>query len=260
MSLKLEGIEKFYTREGGLKVKVLDDINFEIKKSERAAVTTILAPFGSGKTTLLKVISGIVKPTSGRILLNSSDIDYQKAKVPFIPEAPSSFPWLNVWENIAFNSNLQTASKRSTEELISSTGLTGYEEHFPHNKSLGFRFRISLARALAVNPPFILIDDSFKNIKQEVKEELYGLLMKVSETIKQNFILATTNVIEAIQLSDEIYLMNKAPARIFRTIQIDRNDAALLKDQGTEKFTSLKTEIEEAFKSVQSIKTINYSL
>jgi NitT/TauT family transport system ATP-binding protein len=258
--LKLEGIEKFYAIEGGLKAKVLQDINFEIKQPERATVTTILAPFGSGKTTLLKIISGIVKPTSGRIFLEGSHIDYQKTKLPFIPEAPSSFPWLNVSENIRFALNLQTNSLRNIEELISLTGLTGYEEHFPHNKSLGFRFRISLARALAINPPFILIDDSLENIKQESKEELYEVLIKVSDMAKQNFILATTNVVEAIQLSDEIHLMSKTPAKIFHTIKIGRKDAPLLKKQGTEKFNLLKDEIEEAFKSVQSIKTINYSL
>jgi NitT/TauT family transport system ATP-binding protein len=258
--LKLEEIDKFYVSEGGVKVKVLNDINLEIKSSEKASLTTILAPFGSGKSTLLKIISGIVKSTAGKILLNGSLADYQKTKLPFIPEGPSSFPWCNVYQNIRFGLDLQSNSIRNIEELISLVGLTGYEDHYPHNKSLGFRFRISLARSLAINPPFILIDDSFKNIKQESKEELYELLVKVKDVDKQNFILATTNVIEAIQLSDEIHLMTNAPAKIFRTIKVDKVNTALLKDQDEEKFTSLKTELEEAFKSVQSLKTINYSV
>lgn len=257
--LKLEGIGKFYTGEGSMKVKVLQDINFEIKASE-SCITTVLAPFGSGKSTLLKIISGVVKPTAGKIFLNGSQIDYQKTKIPFVPEVPSSFPWLNVYQNIRFELDLETNNIRNIGELISLVGLTGYEDHYPHDKSLGFRFRISLARALAINPTFILIDDSFKNIKNESKEELYELLVKVKDAAKQNFILATTNVVEAIQLSDEIHLMSKVPAKIFRIIKVDKGNTALLKDQDEEKFTLLKTKIEEAFKSVHSLKTINYSV
>ncbi len=255
--LKLESISKTYSSEAGLNINVLEDISFEIPYSETGTITSILAPFGSGKSTLLKIISGLVEPSSGKIYYDDSD---HKKIIPLIPEKPSSFPWLSVRQNIEFGLNLSEQKKYNLADLISLVGLTGYEDHFPHNKSLGFRFRISLARALALNPSFILIDDSFKLMNKESWEEIYNLLNELSSYQKQNFILGTTNLIEAIQLSDKILLMSKKPGRIIKEIKIDKMDKKQLNNHKSEKFTMLKNEIEEAFEAVESLTTINYSL
>lgn len=251
--IKLESVNKSFSADAGLKINVLEEINFKIPHSEKGTITTILAPFGSGKSTLLKIISGLTEPSGGRLSFNYNEV---KKKIPFIPEKPSSFPWLSVKGNIEFALSEPELNKNNISQLISTVGLAGYENHFPHNKSFGFRFRITLARALAVNPFFILIDDSFKQMKNESRREIYKLLIELSTQKNQNFIVATTNLLEALQLSDKIILMSKKPGRILKEIIIDNKD----KDHKSEKFTMLKAEIEAAFENADTLTTINYSV
>jgi ABC-type nitrate/sulfonate/bicarbonate transport system ATPase subunit len=127
--------------------------------------------------------------------------------------------------------------------------LTGYENHHPHNESLGFRFRISLARALAVNPEFILLDDPFKRMSSITKDEIYELLRSIEEKFKVSFILATTNIAEAVYLSNKIFLMKKNPGKIIEEIKLD---AETLRKKGLnshERFISLRNEIEKSFQA-----------
>lgn len=254
--LKLNSVGKYYFAEAGLKINVLEDISLEVPFSNGGAITSILAPFGSGKSTLLKIISGVIKKDSGEIAFGDS----RNKNIPLIPEKPSSFPWMNVKQNIEFGLNLSKNKRYSFEDLISLTGLTGYGDHHPDNKSHGFRFRISLARAMALNPSLILIDDSFKLMRKETKEEIHQLISGVSYSEKINFIISTTNLVETIQLSDIIFLMSAKPGRIIRRIETGRLLSPNLANVKSEKFATLKAEIEEAFHSVHSIKTINYSV
>ncbi len=253
--LKLDSVGKYYFAEAGLKVNVLEDISFEIPFSNEGTITSILAPFGSGKSTLLKIISGVIKKDSGEISFGDSQMN-----IPLITEKPSSFPWMNVKQNIEFGLSLSKNKKYSVDDLISLVGLSGYADYHPHNQSLGFRFRISLARAMALNPSLILIDDSFKQMNEESKEEIYQLISDLSSSEKLNFIIATTNLVEAIQLADVILLMSAKPGKIVHRIEKGKRHSPELRDIKSEKFASLKSEIEEVFHSVHSITTINYSV
>lgn len=255
--LKLESVNKTYSAEAGLKINVLEDISLEIQASDTGTITSILAPFESGKSTLLKIISGITDYASGRIYINDSET---KKRIPIITEKPSSFPWFNVAQNIQLVFEFSENNKYTLAELISMVGLKGYEDHFPNNKSFGFRFRISLARALALNPEFILIDDSFRVMRKESREEIYVLLKELSLKKKKNFILATTNVVEAIQLSDKIFLMSKKPGKIIRMIETQRDESSYFENRKSEKFTLYKTEIEQTFESVGALTKINFSV
>ncbi len=167
---------------------------------------------------------------------------------------------MNVKQNIEFGLNLSKNKKYNIDDLISLVGLSGYADYHPHNESLGFRFRISLARAMALNPPLILIDDSFKQMNRESKEEIYQLISDLSSSEKLNFIIATTNLVEAIQLADVILLMSAKPGKIVHRIETGKRHSPELGNIKSEKFASLKSEIEEVFHSVHSITTINYSV
>lgn len=244
-SLKLENISKYYPKAAGAKRNVLEDINLSIDTFEKKEnFVSILASFESGKTTLLKIISAIEKPDSGKVLLQNEVYDNPSGKIVFIPEKPSSFPWLNVEQNINF---IAKNKADKVKGLIGSVGLNGYENHHPHNESLGFRFRISLARALAVDPDFILLDDPFRRMNSETKDEIYELLRNIIVNFDVAFILATTNISEAIYLSNKIYLMKKNPGKIIEEIKLD---AETLKAKGLnrqERFISLRNEIEKSF-------------
>ncbi|MFO7446880.1 MAG: ATP-binding cassette domain-containing protein [Ignavibacteriaceae bacterium] len=259
--LSVKELKKYYTSDTGFNLLVLDNINFSFESDEeRGKIKTVLAPLGAGKSTLLKIIAAVEKASQGSVILNGKEYNIPAGEIVYIPEKPSSFPWYNVRENIEFP--LKTSSNNSessVNNLISLVGLAGYEDHFPHNKSYGFRFRISLARALSVNPKIVLIDDSFKNMDPETRDEIYQLIKVISSELKINFLLGTTNIHEAIFLSDEILLMKKNPGTVFKEINI--KEKIQLKDfTATKDVIALRDEIESYFRAENIGETVNFSI
>jgi ABC-type nitrate/sulfonate/bicarbonate transport system ATPase subunit len=202
--IKIDSISKKYSDSTGYVVQLFENISFEIEK-----VTTILAPTGTGKSSLLKIIAGI---DEGEKSVTTKNI--------FIPQKPSSFPWLNVKENITFNNKI---AAKELKDIIKLVGLEGYDDHFPNNNSIGFRFRISLARAIANNPDLLLIDESLTKLTPKRKLELYALLRKVALEKGIPILYATSSITEAIRLSDKIVLMSQNPTKVVtqKTILID---------------------------------------
>lgn len=253
--LELSGISKTFSDEYGTKKKILEKISFIIPESS-PKITSVLASFGSGKSTLLKTIAGITKPTEGEVLLNGEKYLQAEGKIVLIPEKPASLPWLNVKKNVELAYRLETCRKNegsyNVNDLIALVGLTGYENHYPHNDSFGFRFRINLARALLFNPFVLLLDDCFKKMDAVTREEIYSLLKSVSKKVNTHFLLATTNVQEAIRLSGKIFLMSKAPARIFKEISVAED-----KDN---RITDYRKLIEEAYAGEKQLGSINLSI
>ena len=213
--VELKNVSKDAGTETGAALHILENINlsFEIHTGK---IYSIAAPLGSGKTTLLKIISGIEKPGSGELLYNGKKPEQY---FPYIPEKPSSLPWLTVEENIKFIPGI----KRKPSEVIAAVGLAGYEDFIPNEKSTGFRFRISLARALALAPSLILLDDCFKNSDQETKSELTDLIKNISSEYAVTFLYSTSNITDALNLSGVIYLMKKNPGSIVQTFNSSGN-------------------------------------
>jgi ABC-type nitrate/sulfonate/bicarbonate transport system ATPase subunit len=261
--LQLTNVSKSFVGDAGHKISVLEGVDFSIDISEKgSSIISILSPFGSGKSTLLKIISGIERPSDGEVLLNEKNVHQSELKIPYISEKPSSFPWLNVEQNIEFGIRLNKngLKEMKTNDLINLVGLRGYENYFPHNKSNGFRFRIALARALVQNPPLILIDDSFKAMDPETREEIHSLLISASVELRKTFIIATTNVVEAISLSNRILLMSGKPGRIIKELTSEPENAFKEDIYKSEKFTHIKNQIENTFREEKIINTINFSV
>ncbi len=258
--LELSGVTKVYADDYGTRKKVLENITFKIP-SGSPKITTILSSFGGGKSTLLKIIAGVEKPSSGEIRLEEKKYLQASGKIVLIPEKSASLPWLNVRENIELACRLETCIKNEdgykVEDLINLVGLSGYESHYPDNHSFGFRFRISLARALILNPSVLLLDDCFKKMDAATREEIYSLISNISGEIDTHFLLATTNVLEAIRLSGRIFLMSKNPGRIYKEINISQN---LIHDYNNEKFEEYKRMIEEAYNKENQLGTMNFSI
>lgn len=260
--LQIKNISKYFEMPAGAKNHVLEDINLSIKYSrEKGQIISILAPFGSGKTTLLKIIAGLEKSTTGEIIYNGENYNSSIQKIIYIPEKPSSFPWLNVKQNLIFASSLNTRNniENNFSEIISLVGLTGYENHIPHSDSIGFRFRISLARALIVKPDFILIDDSLKKLEFETKEEIYHLINIAANKRNINFIIATTNISSAIKLSDTIFLMKKNPGKIFYELKLGKEPGERL-NLTSKDFSAAKDELETFFKTENLMDEISFTV
>jgi len=195
-SIKIESISKKYSDESGHSINIFENISFSL---ESGKVTTILLPSKKGKTTLLKTVAKI-----------DDEFVTTDGKRVLIPQKPSSFPWLNVRENILFN--LNKIDEEKFKNVIKLVGIVGYEDHFPNNKSIGFRFRITLARAVINNPELILIDDSISEVSSLKKMEYFELIRKIASETGIPILYSTSSISEAIPISDKILLFNQFPA------------------------------------------------
>ena len=246
-NIEVKNISFSFQSAGRVSRKILEDVSFLI---EEKSITILLAPNDSGKSTLLKIISGLLKVSSGSIEADD--------KIIFIPEEPSSFPWLNVAENIKFAS--PNISQNDLEELAALVGLEGYTDHLPHNTSYGFRFRISLARALSVNPNLIVIDDAFKIMEGETREECYQLIKEINKKRGTAFLIGTANISEAIFISNKILLMSKKPAAIVETITDELPFGNDLNEFESQPFSELRIKIEKSLKEIHQQRMSNFTI
>lgn len=237
---EVRNLSKEYHDEVGFNVNLLEDVSFEVLEN---SITTILAPTGAGKSSILKIVSGLEFATKGQIEINSPN-----RRIVFIPSKPSSFPWYSVRDNI----NLVKKENVNFEEVIKLVGLEGYEDHMPDNRSAGFRFRISLARAIAVNTDIITIDEPFKYMAPNARQRIYELILGIKKKTNISFVIATTNLSEAILLSDKIYVMKKNPGKIINSINIDLGRDRSLDSMNSEKFFEYRTHVEKILKSDKS--------
>lgn len=232
--IEIKNITKEYIDELGMNQTSLNNVSFNIPDGK---ITAVIAPECSAKSMLLKIISGLDFPTGGNIVNGS------KGPVIYIPSLPSSFPWLNVEQNVMAGN--KSTSNLEINLLINMVGLEGYEKYRPHNSSAGFRFRISLARALRQNPSLIILDDPFKVMEPESRKEIYQLVKRINQTFKTTFLLASYDISEAIALSDIILLMKKNSVKI---VPIQIPDIPLFEKNsdsfGSEEFLKIKNQIE----------------
>jgi len=247
--IEIKNLSKEYVKDLGFKTILLDKISFSISSDK---IISVIGPVGSGKSTLLKIIAGLEKQTSGEVHHRTDQ------KIIFIPAQPSSFPWLNVSKNISFG--LQQINGDEIKRLINLVGLEGYDTFHPDNKTYGFRLRISLARSLAHKPSLIVLDEPFNQMDVTTKMEILVLIRNINKTQKTAFLLATSNITEALFLSDVIYLMKKNPCEIFSKIEVnlpDKRDESIM---DSEKFTHLRLLIENSFQQIESQKLFRITI
>ncbi|NOX18270.1 MAG: ATP-binding cassette domain-containing protein [Chlorobi bacterium] len=190
-------------------------------------ITSVFSENKFSSEVLLKTISGIISPDSGSI--------QTKGEVIYIPAKASSFPWLTVKENILFDA--KGKSEDEIAKIIEAVGLEGYEDHHCDNKSLGFRARIGLGRALIRKPLVIAVDDIFDEMDKKTKYEILELLRKISRETNQTFIIATGDVFAAIFVADEFYSMNEKGAlseKVGVTFNAERNSSLLVSEEFAE--------------------------
>lgn len=217
--LEFNSVSKFSDDYSGPRYLVFENISFKLHRGE---FLTILAPEHTGKSLLMKMACGLTKCDSGSILFNSDKVSL--GDLPYIPSAPSSFPWLNSAKNIEFvlkNISPQKNNKENLTRLIHLCGLDGYEEHYPDNRSTGYRFRLALARAIATGRNTFIIDDPFREVDTVTKIELYMILKKIHISEKLTVLLATSDLKEAIFLSDRILFLGGRPSHILKELEND---------------------------------------
>jgi len=193
--------------------KAVDDVNLEIQSGSLVA---LLGPSGSGKSTLLRLISGLEMPDSGKIFLTGKDATYQSVQdrnIGFVFQHYALFKHLTVRKNIAFGLELRKAPKAKikarVEQLLELVQLSGLGDRYPSQLSGGQRQRVALARALAVEPNVLLLDEPFGALDAKVRKDLRAWLRRLHDEVHVTTVFVTHDQEEAMEVSDEIVVMNK---------------------------------------------------
>lgn len=195
-------------RDGGL---VLEDISFTIDRGECVGLT---GPSGCGKSTLAHIGAGHIAPAGGSILVDGIDLTSRPSRQVFlIHQEPDLFPWQKVKKQVAFA--MRSPDSRRIAELLALVRLTGFEEYYPAELSGGMKKRLALARALAVNPRLLVLDESFSSLDSNLKGELYDDLRRIWREVGATILLITHDSRDLDNLANrEVRLSAAKPTRI----------------------------------------------
>ena len=213
---------RFDTPAGGA-MHVVDDVSYQIHDRE---FVSVIGPSGCGKTTMMNIVAGFMQPTTGRVTLDGQPISGPGPDRGVIFQEYGVFPWLSVKENIAFGLNLR-ANRTSAEEreeicqrYMRLMGLSDFADAWPRMLSGGMRQRLALARAYAVKPQFLLMDEPFGALDAQTRTAMQDLLLQVLAAEGKTVMLITHSVEEAVYLSNRIIVMTARPTRIREIIEV----------------------------------------
>ncbi len=203
---------------------VLENVSYEVQDGH---FVSIVGPSGVGKTTLIRLLTGLAKPTAGEILIRGKRIEDAPEGLAVVLQdyTRSLMPWLTVEKNIALplrNQPLNKAERkqRITESLV-EVGLEGSESKYPWQLSGGMQQRVSIARALAVRPNLLVMDEPFASVDAQTRFDLEDLVLKVRDDFGITTLMVTHDIDEAVYLSDEIVVLYGKPAAVRDIVKID---------------------------------------
>lgn len=219
VSIKHASLE--YDSEKG-KVLALKDANLDIKKGEFICV---LGPSGCGKSTLLNIIAGFHKPTSGSATMNGEEIKGPDWKRGVVFQTPPLYPWLNIYENIAFGPKKRKLPKNQIEtevnKYIELVGLKDFKKQKPYELSGGMRQRASLARVLVNQPEMILMDEPLGALDALTRANMQTLIREIWNKTRNTIFFITHDVDEALALATRVIVMSARPGRIVKEFHTD---------------------------------------
>jgi NitT/TauT family transport system ATP-binding protein len=216
-AIKIRNLVKTYSDpEGDGETLALDRVNLDIRPGE---FVSLIGPSGCGKTTLLKIIDGLVPYDHGEV---SAGPDAERAMVF---QSFALLPWRTVEDNIAFGLELRGVKKAESRDIIrkyiSMVGLDGFERRYPNQLSGGMQQRVGLARALAVNPRILLMDEPFGALDAQTRNLVQADLERIWEADQKTVVFVTHAMDEAVFLSDRVIILSPRPGRIHEIIDID---------------------------------------
>lgn len=221
----VENLRKTYGQQKGTEVTAVENLSFTVEESE---IVSIVGQTGCGKSTFLRILLGVDKPTSGKILIDGKEpyknFSYFKGKIAAVFQEDRLLPWRTALGNAKLG--LEILNIPEQEQLkkaaawLDKLGLTGFHKAYPHELSGGMRQRVALARALALEPEIVLFDEAFGHLDEVTASRLRTDFLKVSKEQKYTTIMVTHNLDEAIESTNRILVFGK-PAKLLADIIID---------------------------------------
>lgn len=220
-SLEAQDVSVSYDDEEQ-ETEALGPISLRLGCGERLC---ILGPSGCGKTTLLRVLAGLILPSNGKVLLEGEPVTMPSARVGIIFQHSTLFPWLTTRGNIEFalkSKNLSRGQRReAADQFIHMVGLESFADVRPKGLSGGMMQRVSLARALATEPQFLLLDEPFGSLDAISKTYMHGVLLNIWERLGMGILFVTHDIDEAVAIGDRIVIMTRRPGQMASEVLVE---------------------------------------
>ncbi len=200
---------------GRREIAAVDSISFSVGTGE---LVSMVGPSGCGKSTILYALDGLIKPTAGRILIGGDEVRGIRRDVALILQDAGLLPWKTVRENAALAMLLQ-GIKEDIQSTLETLGLSGFESRFPGELSEGMKRRVGIARALALHPRVLLMDEPMANLDSLTRERIQNLLLDLWNTLHFTGVLVTHDIEEAVFLGHRILIMSPRPARLTEVLE-----------------------------------------
>ena len=249
--LAIENVSRVFPGvRGGAPTRALEPVTLAISDND---FVTILGPSGCGKSTLLRLVAGLDRPTTGRIVLNGIPVSEPGPDRGMVFQSYTLFPWLTVADNIAFGLREKGVPARRRGEIVHDwlgrIGLAGFEHHYPKQLSGGMQQRTAIARALANDPDILLLDEPFGALDNQTRALMQELLLGIWERERKTVLFVTHDIEEAIFLASRVLVMTARPGRIKAEVAVDLPHPRYYTVKTSPEFSTLKARLTEEIRA-----------
>lgn len=221
MKVVIENVSKLYRDGRGKELNALSEVSLTVHQEE---FVVLVGPSGCGKSTLLNMVGGLLSPTSGRVYFDGLRED-RDPDVGIVFQEVGLFPWRTVFLNISFGLEERGLGKGEIKDrvdyYIDMVGLKGFEQAYPHQLSGGMRQRAGIARALAIKPDLLLMDEPFSALDAQTRTLMQEELLRIWDQTRLSTLYVTHNIQEAVYLAHRVVVLSRRPGRVSRIISID---------------------------------------
>lgn len=239
-------------------IPAIRDLSFSIRKGE---FVSILGPSGCGKSTLLRIVSGLLRPTSGKVVLADAEVKAPRPDVGIVFQQPTLLPWKTVLENVLVPIRAMRMPiaeyKDRAHDLLRLVGLGEFVNHYPYELSGGMQQRVGIARGLIHDPAMLLMDEPFAALDAMSREFMMDELQQIWMTTGKSVLFITHSIPEAVYLSDRVLTLSQRPGRVIDDLKIDLPRVRDVETMGQSMFGEYATHLRALFKSstTQSART-----
>jgi NitT/TauT family transport system ATP-binding protein len=253
--IRVKGLSKAFGSidNGDAGVLALSDIDFEVRDNE---FVTVIGPSGCGKTTLLRIIAGLIPYNDGEVSIDSRPVTGPGPERAVVFQSFALMPWADVMGNVTFGLDVRGVAKSESEgrarELIKLVGLEGFERRLPKELSGGMQQRVGLARALAVNPQILLMDEPFSALDEQTCRLLQEQLLQLWERERKTVVFITHSMEEAVMLGDRVMLMTPRPGKVKEMIDVPLKRPRPRDIEKSSSFVEIKEYLWENLRAMQA--------
>lgn len=253
IEIKLDQIGMVFKGNSNEVTTAISSVSLDIKKGE---FISLLGPSGCGKTTLLRIIADLLQPTSGQISVGGeSPRDARlKQRYGIVFQSPVLYDWRTVRKNVELPLEIMKVSKADRKEraesMLEMVGLADFANHYPAQLSGGMQQRVGIARALALRPEILLMDEPFSALDEFTREKLHEDLLRIWRKTNKTIVFVTHNIAESVFLSDRVCVLSPHPGRLSAVVDINLPRPRTMEVKDTFEFTELVAKVRNSFEGV----------